>query len=204
MAYGVVDLRAGVPADGFVAALRREMVADPDATHPVELWVDEHRDGLRITLIADRANTWLGGAVARAARDVERVLLGLDHDEYGVEHVVLDGRSGTLLRIHHVYVYPDGEATDEFGPLLADLPARPDLATNPDGTLTGADSLAAAAALYEVSAVDMVRAVHETADAHESLQIVFEPLAPWWRALGVAYPVPDLGDPTMTLGRPEA
>jgi hypothetical protein len=34
---------------------------------------------------------------------------GLDHDEYGVEHVVLDGRGGALMSVYHVYVYPDGE-----------------------------------------------------------------------------------------------
>jgi hypothetical protein len=135
---------------------------------------------------------------------VERALLGLDHDEYGVEHVVLDGRGGTLVRVHHVYVYPDGEVDQGYGPLLAGLPARPDLAANPDGTLTGSDALAAAAALYEVSADAMVRAVRETANAFDSLQIVFEPLAPWWRALGVTYPAPDLGEPTLTLRRSNA
>jgi hypothetical protein len=56
-----------------------------------------------------------------------------------------------------------------------------------------------AAAPYQVAADRMVRAVRETANASESLQIVFTPLAPWWDALGVTYPVPDLGEPTVTL-----
>jgi hypothetical protein len=100
-----------------------------------------------------------------------------------------------------VYVYPEGEATDEFRPLLAQVPAREDLRVNADGTLTGVDALAAAAALFDVGADRMVTAVRETADAHEHLQIVFVPLAPWWTALDVTYPIPDLGEPTTVLLR---
>jgi hypothetical protein len=201
MAYGAVDLRAGVPADGFLAAFDRELVREKDADRPVAVWVNEHGNDVRVTLFADWGNIWLGGVVVRAAGDVERALLGLDHDEYGAEHVVFDGRGGSLLRVHHVYVYPGGEADEEYAPTLAGVPARPDLTANPDGTLTGPDALAAATALYDVAADRLVRAVRDTVDAFESLQIVFEPLAPWWDALGVTYPVPDLGEPTITLGR---
>ena len=204
MAYGAVDLRTGVAAADFVAALDRELAGERDADRPVEVWVSRHGERVRVTLFAAWGNTWLGGVTTRAAGDVERALLGLDHDEYGVEHVVLDGRGGALVRVHHAYVYPDGEVDEGYGPLLAGLPARPDLAANPDGTLTGSDALAAAAVLYEVSADAMVRAVRETANAFDSLQIVFEPLAPWWRALGVTYPAPDLGEPTLTLRRSNA
>jgi hypothetical protein len=139
--------------------------------------------------------------VARASVDVDRALIGLDLDEYGVEHVVLDGRGGEFVRVHHVYVYPDGEPTDEFGPLVAHVPVRADLGVNADGTLTGVDALAAAAALFDVGADRMVTAVRETADAHEQLQIVFVPLAPWWTALGATYPVPEMGEPTTVLNR---
>jgi hypothetical protein len=125
-------------------------------------------------------------------------LLGLDHDEYGVEHAVLAAHDGALRRVHHVYVYPDGEPDDECEPLLAGIPARPDLQMNSDRTLTGPDALAAAAALYDVTAERMVRAARETVNAFESLQIVFTPLAPWWQALGVSYPY-DLGEPSITL-----
>jgi hypothetical protein len=204
MAYGAVDLRAGVAAGNFVAALERELAGEKDADHPIEVWVNKHADRARVTLFADWGNAWLGGVVTRAAGDVDRALLGLDHDEYGVEHVVLDGRGGALVRVHHVYVYPDGEVDEECAPTLAGLAARSDLAANPDGTLTGADALAAAAALYDVAADGMVRAVRETANAFESLQIVFEPVAPWWQALGVTYPIPELGEPTLTLRRPNA
>lgn len=204
MAYGAVDLRAGVAAGAFVAALESELAREKDANRPLEVWVDDIAERVRVTMFADFRNIWLGGVVARTAGDVERALLGLDHDEYGVEHVVLDGRGGVLQRVHHVYVYPDGEAGEEYAPTLADLPARQDVAANPDGTLTGADALAAAAALYDVDADAMVRAVRETARAYESLQIVFVPLAPWWRALGVTYPIPDLGAPAFTLRRKSA
>ncbi len=98
-----------------------------------------------------------------------------------------------------MYVYPGGEPDDEYAPTLTGLPARADLTANPDGTLTGADALAAAAALYDVTADRMVRAARQTMRAFESLEIVFEPLAPWWDALGVTYPFPDLGEPTLTL-----
>jgi hypothetical protein len=198
MAYGAVDLRAGVAADTFLAAFERALTGEETADRAVALWVGEHGEHVRVAFSADRGNVWLGRVVAGAAGDVQRALLGLDHDEYGVEHVVFDGRGGPLLRVHHVYVYPDGEVDEEYAPALADLPARSDLAANPDGTLTGVDALAAVAALYDVAPDRMVRAVRDTANAFESLQIVFEPLAPWWDALGVSYPA-DLGEPTITL-----
>src|SRR6266540_2645233 len=197
--YG--EHRAGVAADAFVAAFERELAREKTADHPVAVWVNDHGEHARVTLLADWGNIWLGPVVARAAGDVQRALVGLDHDEYGVEHVVFDGRGGPLLRVHHVYVYPHGEPDEQYAPTLAGLPARADLTANPDGTLTGVDALAAAAALYHVAADRMGRAVQETANAFESLQIVFTPLAPWWNALGVTYPVPDLGEPTVTLPR---
>lgn len=201
MAYGAVDLRAGATGEDFLAAFERAVAGERDTDGVVQAWVTEHDGRVRVTLHADWGNTWLGGAVARSATGVERALLALDHDEYGAEHVVLDGREGDLLRVHHVYVYPDGEPDEEYAPTLAGLPARPDLRANPDGTLTGADALAAAAALYDITAERMVRAAREAAGAFESLQIVFAPVAPWWNALGVSYPVPDLGEPTVTLPR---
>jgi hypothetical protein len=202
MAYGAVDLRAGVTASAFVAGLMGELAGEVHADRPVEVWVNNRAERVRVTLFADFGNIWLGGVVARAGCDVERALLGLDHDEYGAEHVVLDGRGGVLRRVHHVYVYPNGEVDEEYAPTLLGVAARQDLAASPDGTLTGADALAAAAALYDVAADAMVRAARETANAFNSLQIVFKPLAPWWRALGVTYPIPDLGEPTLTLQRP--
>jgi hypothetical protein len=193
MAYGAVDLRSDVLASAFVAALEEELASEKNANRPLEIWINRIGDQVRVTLFADFGNIWLGGVVARAAGDVDRAVLGLDHDEYGAEHVVLDGRSGALLRVHHVYVYPEGAADDEYAPVLAGLPARHDLAVNPDGTLTGVDALAAAAALYDIDGDAMVQAVRETAKAHEHLQIVFTPLAPWWQALGVTYPHPRSG-----------
>ncbi len=152
MAYGAVDLRADVAADAFVAAFERELAREKTADHPVAVWVNDHGEHARVTLLADWGNIWLGPVVARAAGDVQRALVGLDHDEYGVEHVVFDGRGGALLRVHHVYVYPHGEPDEQYAPTLAGLPARADLTANPDGTLTGVDALAAAAALYHVAA----------------------------------------------------
>jgi hypothetical protein len=203
MAYAAVDLRSGVAAGAYLNRFEGELTGVADADRPVQIWVNEVDQQVRVTIFADYGNIWLGDVVARLGADVDRVLIGLDHDEYGVEHLVLDGRSGALLRVHHVYVYPEGEElSEDYAPALADLPARPDLAANPDGTLTGADALAAAAALYGVDAAAVVRAVRETERAHESLQIVFEPLAPWWNALGVTYPHPYLGEPTTVLRRP--
>ena len=199
MAYAAADLRPEAPTDAFVAALERELVNEETADQPLAVWVTEIGERARVTLYAAWGNIWLGNVLVRAATDVDRAVLGLDHDEYGVAHVVFDGRGGSLLRIHHVNVYPGGEIIEEYAPILRNLPARTDIVANRDGTMTGADALAAAAALYDVSAADMVRAVRETADAHQYLQIVFTPLAPWWEALGLAYPVPDLGEPTTVL-----
>jgi hypothetical protein len=202
MAYGAIDLFPGASADDWVAAFERGFGGKRDVIRPVEVWVAPLSERTRITVFADWGNPWFGQAVAGLADGVERAVVGLDHDEYGVEHVVLDGRGGALVRVHHVYVYPDGEMREEYAPLLAGLPARPDLTANVDGTLTGADALAVAAALYDVGAAAMIEAVRATAVAYESLQIVFEPLAPWWHALGLTYPIPDLGDPTLTLPSP--
>ena len=199
MAYGAVDLRPGAPADGFLAEFGRALIAEPEARDPVAVWVNTHGERLRVTVSANRANTWLCPVLARASTVVDRAVVGLDHDEYGVEHVVFDGSGGILVRVHHVYVYPHNEPDPEIVPTAASLPGRADLAARPDGTLSGVDALAAAAALYDVGAERMVQAVRSTAKAHESLQIVFEPLAPWWAALGVTYPVPALGEPTTVL-----
>jgi hypothetical protein len=201
MAYAVIDLGPGLTPDDFVTALEQGLAGEKDADRPLEVWINGGTEQPRVTLFAVYGNIWLGQLIARVGSGVERAVLGLDHDEYGVEHVVLDGRGGALLRVHHVYVYPDGEPDEEYAPALAGLPARPDLARNADGTLTGADALAAAAALYGADAEAMVRAARETRTAHESLQIVFEPLAPWWQALRLTYPFPDLGEPTRTLNR---
>jgi hypothetical protein len=200
MAYAVVDLRAGANADEFLSTLEQELRAAQYADRPLEAWVTEVDGRERITLCADFGNIWLGQLIARAGASgaVERAVVGLDHDEYGVEHVVLDGRGGGLVRVHHVYVYPDDEPDEEYVPVLAGLPARPDLASNPDGTLTGVDALAVAAALYGVGADAMATAVRETADAYENLQIVFAPLEPWWRALRLTYPG-ELGEPTRVM-----
>ena len=186
MAYGAVDLRTGVAADAFVAAVERELAHDKAADHVVEVWVNEHGEHVRVTLFANWGNIWLGGVVARVAGDVQRALLGLDL-LLGVavrpNLIALNARCRQITNL--LIVKP--------------LAGGPDLAANPDGTLTGAAALAAAAALYDVAADRMVRAVRETANAFESLQIVFTPLAPWWDALGVTYPIPDLGEPTITL-----
>jgi len=116
MAYGVIDLHAGSTADDFVSALDREMADEKDANHPLEIWVSDTAGRVRLTLFALFGNVWLGRMVMRVGGAVERAVVGLDHDEYGVEHVVLDGRGGALVRVHHVYVYPDGKPDEECSP----------------------------------------------------------------------------------------
>src|SRR5262245_34300311 len=200
MAYAAVDLHTGISAEGFVEELARQMAGNADADRPADVWVTEVQDRARVTVMADfGGNVWLGDVLARASGDLAyRAVLGLDHDEYGVEHVVLDGRQDRMVRVHHVYVYPEGEVDPDCPPTMTDLPARSDLTVNPDGTLTGSDALAVVAALYEVEAAAMVRAAQRTVRAYEDLQIIFTPLAPWWEAIGVTYPG-ELGEPTLTL-----
>lgn len=187
MGYAAVDLRADADVEPFLAALGGA------SEGPVQVWVGEHG---RITLFADHGNGWLGAALAAGAGALARGVLGLDHDEYGVEHAVVEGTADGLRRVHHVFVGPD----DEGEPELTDLAARPGLHQDPDGTLPGPDARAAAAELFGVPSARMEAAAERSADAHERLGSVFTPLAPWWDALAVTYPIPNLGQETLVLG----
>lgn len=127
-------------------------------------------------------------------------MVGLDHDEYGAEHVVLAGVGDGLCRVHHVYVHPGGVADGEGEPTMTDVPVRPDLQTTPDGTVDGVAARAAVAELFAVEGTRMESAAEQAASAHETLGSVFAPFAPWWEALGLTYPIPDLGPETTIVG----
>jgi hypothetical protein len=54
---------------------------------------------------------------------MHRAIVGLDHDEYGIEHAVLSGHDGGVCRLQHLYVYPGGEPHEEYGLTLTGAPA---------------------------------------------------------------------------------
>jgi hypothetical protein len=201
MGFGCVDLRAGADVEQFLAALAqaRSEVADPD--RPLEVNLGEQDGRPRLSLSATYGNAWLGQVLARAAAAtgaVERAVIGLDHDEYGIEHVVLDGRDGPLFRVQHIYVYPEGEPGPEYEPTVTDLPVRDGLEASPDGVVDGPASWAVVAALYDIPPDRIAPVARYAETAHAELGEVFTPFAPWWDALGVAYPG-ELGPPDVTL-----
>jgi hypothetical protein len=201
MAFGCVDLRADADVEQFLLALDRAVSSAADAGEPLTVNIGERAGRPRLSLYANYGNPWFGNVLAQAAEAtgaVERAIVGLDHDEYGIEHVILDGRDGRLARVQHVYVYPDGEPDAEFGPTLTDLPVRHGLATSPDGVVDGPRSWAVVAALFDIPPERIVSAARQMANAHEELGVVFRPFAPWWDSLDVVYPG-DLGPADVTL-----
>lgn len=200
MGFAVVDLAQGgdpdVLLDGVVVA-----VADPPLSKrlsPLAVWID----GTRVSFFARWGNAWLGEALVAAAGRalVDRMIVGLDHDEYGAEHVVFGLVEGQLRRLQHIYVYPGGAPDDESGPSLLDVPALDGAQVGDDGTVDGVVARAAVASAYGVP-VDRVESTSgHAAVAHRDLYEVFTPFAPWWDAVGITYPVgsgePDRSSPS--------
>jgi hypothetical protein len=104
-ASATVDLAPDADAQRFVEAVAAHLDRDP-----LERWV--RRSGRRTRVALVGTDERLVGAVvaaAHAAGGMTVALLALDHDEYGAEHLVLDGRGRQVCRVHHVYLAPDGE-----------------------------------------------------------------------------------------------
>jgi hypothetical protein len=203
MAFGCVDLRAGSDIEEFIAALGGAVRAADDVGDPLTINLGERDGRPRLSLYANHGSTWLGPVVLRAAAatgTVERVVLGLDHDEYGIEHLVLVGTGPGLARAQHFYVSPDGvpDPANGYGPTLTDIPVRDGLEAAPDGTVGGAPSWAVVAALYDIPPERVVPVAGYERSAHEQMGVVFAPFAPWWDAIGVVYPG-ELGPPDRTV-----
>jgi hypothetical protein len=187
MGFACVDVCEDADVGAFLTELHRAVGAIPVAADSPGSTIDfdGHR---RFSLCADYGNIWLGQViadVARATGALRRAVIGLDHDEYGAENIVIDG---TPARVHHVYVYPSGRPDGETAATLLGVPARAGLPVAGDGTVDGPLAWAAAAELYGVPVDRMAAAAEKAVHAHRELQIVFAPFAPWWEALGVSYP----------------
>ncbi len=171
------------------------------ATEPLWVWIRPTDDGRRVSLFAN--SIWLGEALVMAATRtphlrLRRVILAIDYDEYGAEHVVFTGVDGGLCRLQHVYVHPGGEPDEECGPGFANIPACDTVEVATDGTINGAASWSAVAATYGVPVEPVERAGRYAAVAHEKLGRLFTPFVPWWEAVHVPYPG-DLGTPDVVL-----
>jgi hypothetical protein len=158
-----------------------------DAATPVELH-SAGRDGrLRLLMYASCGNICGSARRWSAARQPpgrrSARWWGLDHDEYGIEHLVLDGRAGALRRCNNVYIYPEGEPDPDCEPVVADLPVHPDVPPGPGSIVDGPTSRAHVAALFDI----LVGRLAATADHRprhtRDLGVVFTPFAPWWDAL---------------------
>ncbi|MEN3362019.1 MAG: hypothetical protein V7637_6001 [Mycobacteriales bacterium] len=204
MAFGCVDLRPGSDVDEFLSALGEAVRETASPGEPLTVNVQEHGGRPRLSLHANYGNTWFGPVLVRAAAatgTVERAVLGLDHDEYGIEHVVLAGGDGGLARVQHIYVHPDGEPRPDHEPMFVGVPVRDGLTAAADGTVAGPASWAVVAALYDVPPDRVIAVARYDESAHEELGVVFAPFKPWWDALGLVYPG-DLGPPDHTFVGP--
>jgi hypothetical protein len=193
MAFGCVDLQTRADLERFLEALERAVIDERAAYLPLPVSIGEREGRCRLWMHRDGANTYLGEVLARAAAAtgvVERAIVGLDHDEFGAEHVVFDSHDGQLCRVQHVYVYPDGEPIEgyeEYGPAetLTALPVHADVEVGPDGIVDGPRSWTAVARLFGVPVERVASAAQQAANAHEHLGSVFTPFEPWWDALEV-------------------
>jgi hypothetical protein len=163
-----LDLARG----GDVAAVLADLRTGAPSDEPTELtaWTA----GSRIELCSDGVGygslgDLVAGVLGRTAA-VARAVVLLDHDEYGSEHIVLtcDG-VGTVRRVHHVYVDPEGE------PSLTDVPPMPGVGP---GRGRGAllDDAAARAMLGDLFGVPAKTMPKRAEQAHD-----------WLDALGVAW-----------------
>jgi hypothetical protein len=190
MAFACVDLNSDADLDEFLDALRQAMTTTGADKRTLGVNVVSHGGLRRLFLLADYGNIWLEPVLAKAATEthaVMRVVLGLDHDEYGIEHLVLSGNAGELCRVQHVYVYPDGEPDDDYGITVTEIPACSGVDVADDGTVDGPRSWAAVAALYDVPTDRVAAAAAQQRTAHDELGVVFTPFQPWWDAIDAAY-----------------
>lgn len=204
MACAAVDLDPTADPKPLLDLLVEEAGQPPlaaYATKPLSVWIRPTGDGLRVSLLADYGNIWLGQTVVTAAArlpQVRRGILALDHDEYGIEHLIIARVGGRVCRLQHVYVHPDGEPNEEEQPSLLEVPAHSTVDVAADGTVNNPASWSAVAALYGVPNGAVEAAGRYAAVAHEGLGVVFTPFEPWWKAVEVAYPG-DLGEPDVVL-----
>ncbi|MER7273234.1 hypothetical protein ABT369_02135 [Dactylosporangium sp. NPDC000244] len=179
MAVAAVDLSRAADPAGFVDALKLPQ-------EPVPYWIRPQGSAhTRVSLYADRGNTWLAEAIADAP-DWERAIIALDHDEYGGEHLILSRVDGVVSRVQHVFLHWDGEPGPDF-----DEVALPRLLPAPtaDGMLNTPASWAAVAALYGADPAAVERAGRAAAEAHEELGTIFTPFEGFWDAVGAEYPL---------------
>lgn len=194
MAFGCVDLQAKADLERFLQALGRAVVEARAGYLPLPVGIGGREGRYRLWMGGVYgANTYLGEVLTLASAAtgaVERAIMGLDHDEFGAEHVVFDGRDGQLRRVQHVFVHPGGEPAEGYGPseTLTALPAHADVGVGPDGVVDGPRSWAAVARLFGVPAGRVASAAQRAANAHEHLGSVFTPFEPWWDALEVTPP----------------
>lgn len=189
MGFAAVDLEPGADPQALLDAITAATRAPTRirGLRPTSVWIA----GDRVSLWATGGNAWLDIILARAAATapVRRMILGLDHDEYGAEHLILAGTPGGLRRLQHVYVYPFGEPGEDYPPTLQDVPALDGVEVRADGTVDGPAAWAAVAAAYGVPVTRVAATRRHAERAHEFRYQLYTQFAPWWQAVGVPYPV---------------
>jgi hypothetical protein len=202
MGLAWIDLVSGADGEAMLADLRAGAVLLPQLSKGFALEADavavalsngryriETCSGGNYGQIADLV-VWL----AEHTGLVSHAFIALDHDEYGAEHIVIDGRQGMIRRVYHYFAYPrdedSGSHYTEAEPILATLPGiEHPLAEHDPGVLVdGPASRATIAARYGVPVAAVDQAAAADALAHEQIGIVGAHCAHWRGALGLAWP----------------
>lgn len=163
---------------------------------PLDAWVVATPTGRRVELSAIDGYAELAHLVANVMQEtgvVRRAVIALDHDEYGAEHIVLAPVGGLVRRVHHVFVYPRDEDTNEpyveAEPTLTEVPPAelPEPSDDPGALVDGQASRTALARLFDVPVQRLEAAAAEAASAHEGLQIIGAPFEAWLGALDLPW-----------------
>ena len=190
-----------VVPDGDVEAVLADLRTGEPVKEPAGLQarLGRYDAGTRIELYSDRGEHRLGDLVAGVLRRtglVRWAVVYLDHDEYGAEHIVLAAdRTGTVHRVHHVFVHPDDEGSGQ--PSMTLVPAAPGTGPGaaPGAVIDDAAARAMVAELFGVPAESMRVAAELAARADQGLLTAGEPPSAWLDAFGVAWPGSGSGPP---------
>ncbi|MDQ0366368.1 hypothetical protein [Catenuloplanes indicus] len=189
-----MDLRPGADVDAALDVLRAD---GPDVLYARVVPLDGGWHRLELT--TGDAGPALGRSVVALLASAEhavRAFVALDHDADGAEQVVLDGRSGTVTRVHQVRIHPFGAG---FGfrpgsgsgepPVLPEVPAgvAPGRFPGRGQILNGPQSIAALAGLYDVPPADLKRARRRTRRPAGLLGAPGGPFQPWLDALRIPW-----------------
>ncbi|KKK06584.1 hypothetical protein LQ51_07600 [Micromonospora sp. HK10] len=203
MGLAWIDLVPGADPEAALAAFRAGIPLLPQRPKGLAL-----QAGAVTVELSDgrcRIESWSAGDYGRLADLVvqyaegtglvSHAFVALDHDEYGAEHIVIDGYDGTVRRAYHYVAYPRDEDTGAYytegGPgSVSRVPGieEPVAGGDPGVKVDGSLARATVAARYGVPVAAVDRAAMADAFAHREIGVVGGPCAQWRDALGLVWP----------------